>query len=413
MTAFRLFVLIAVALAIAQINEWKPLDQMIVAGVVLLLISYLWSRQSVKRVALTRRSSERGKVGDTVSDLLTIENRGRLGKLWLEIRDQSSLPGHNSSRVLNVRGRSKSEWGTKSICSRRGRFQFGPVTLRSGDPFGLFSARLPMLAPVDVLVYPAVVDLPWFTLPASTLSGGPIPDRRTQMSTPMVTGIRDYVQGDAYNKISWTATARLSRLMVKEFDIDPTSDVWLVLDLDHQYRAYAYDHEHHIPTESASTAIERWLDSTEEYAVTVAASLAKSCLKQGRGVGMIATGAHYEVIQAENSDRTYTKVLETLAVVAADGYRPLAEVLVAESRRFNRNSSLIVITSSTDPGWIDALGMITSRRVQASVVHIDRSSFDESIPSCGISERLVNSRVKTYELNYGDLLANALRSTPG
>jgi len=411
MTAIRLAILIVAALAVAQVNEWKPLDQLIAAGIVLLIITYLWSRQSVRSIAMTRRSSDRGQVGNLVSDQITIENRGRLGKLWLEVRDQSSLPGHNSSRVVNVRGRTRTEWGTQSICSRRGRFQFGPVSLRSGDPFGLFSIRMPVLSTVDVLVYPAVVDLPWFALPASTLSGGPVPDRRTQMSTPMVTGIRDYVQGDAYNRISWTATARLSRLMVKEFDIDPTSDVWLILDLDHQYRAYAYDHQETFAGGGDSTAIEKWLDSTEEYAVTVAASIARSCLNQGRGVGMIATGAHYEVIQAENSDRTYIKVLEALSVVSADGYRPLAEVLVAESRRFNRNSSLIVITSSTDPNWIEALTMITSRRVQASVVFIDRSSFDEANDGSNVLERLKNTRVRTYELNYGDLLANVLRST--
>ena len=411
MTAIRLAVLIVVALVVAQVNEWKPLDQLIIAGIVLLIITYLWSRQSVRSIAMTRRSSDRGQVGNMVSDQITIENRGRLGKLWVEVRDQSSLPGHNSSRVVNIRGRTRPEWGTQSICSRRGLFQFGTVSLRSGDPFGLFSIRKPVLATVDVLVYPAVVDLPWFVLPASTLSGGPVPDRRTQMSTPMVTGIRDYVQGDAYNRISWTATARLSRLMVKEFDIDPTSDVWLILDLDHQYRAFAYDHHESFVSGGVSSAIERWLDSTEEYAVTVAASIARSCLNQGRGVGMIATGAHYEVIQAENSDRTYTKVLEALSVVLADGYRPLAEVLVAESRRFNRNSSLIVITSSTDHNWVEALMMITSRRVQASVVFVDRSSFDEANDRGDIVERLKNTRVRTYELRYGDLLANVMRST--
>ena len=36
---------------------------------------------------------------------------------------------------------------------------------------------------------------------------------------------------DGFNRISWSATARLGRLMVKEFDQDPTADVWVVLDL--------------------------------------------------------------------------------------------------------------------------------------------------------------------------------------
>ena len=410
MTAFRLSVLVLVALVVAQLNDWRPLDRLIIAGVVLLIITYVWSQTSLRGVTVTRRiPTDRAQVGQTVSDQITLHNRSLIGKLWLEVRDHSSLPGHNASRVVNVGGRRTNEWSAQTVCAKRGRFQLGPVSLRSGDPFGLFPSRIRMRGTIDLLVYPAVIDLPAFALPSSTLSGGPSPDRRTQMVTPMVTGIRDYVQGDAFNRMSWTATARLGRLMVKEFDVDPTSDVWLILDLDQEHRA-------HVLTGEASPrlspdAIERWLDSTEEYAVAVVASLARCCLSQGRGVGMIATGSHYEIIQAERSDRTYIKMLEALAVVAADGHRRLAEVLVAEARRFNRNSSLIVVTSSTDPDWVDALTMLTSRRVQASVVFIDGSSFGGPGESSGFDERLAKSRLRSYRLRFGDQIADALRAS--
>jgi uncharacterized protein (DUF58 family) len=143
----------------------------------------------------------------------------------------------------------------------------------------------------------------------------------------------------------------------------------------------------------------------------VVASLARSCLNQGRGVGLIATGAHYEIIQAERSDRAYIKMLEALAVVAADGHRRLAEVLVAEARRFNRNSSVIVITSSTDPAWLDAMAVLTARRVQGSVVFIDATSFDGSGESRAFREQLARSRVKSYQLGFGDSIAGALRNS--
>jgi uncharacterized protein (DUF58 family) len=302
------------------------------------------------------------------------------------------------------------------VCAKRGRFLLGPVSLRSGDPLGIFPARLRMRGSIELLVYPAVIDLPNFSLPSSLLSGGPTPDRRTQTVTPMVTGIREYVQGDAFNRISWSATARLGRFMVKEFDVDPTADVWLILDLqaDHRVRA------HNGPAISSSNGgmppAEAWLDSTDEYAVTIASSLARSCLDQGRAVGLIATGAHYEIVQADRSDRAYIKILESLAVVIADGHRPLSEVLVAESRRFNRNSSLIVVTSSTDPEWISSLDMVRSRRVLSSVVFIDGSSFaSNSTENSGkqaseILDRISQARVRAYPVRYGDRIAEALRT---
>jgi uncharacterized protein (DUF58 family) len=410
-TVFRLAVLVFGALVFAQVNEWRPLDQVLVGSVAVLAFAYLWSRLSFRGVVVSRRiPSDRAQVGLVVNDQITVQNRSFVGKLWLEVRDHSTLPEHLASRVINLGPRKSSSWLAETVCARRGRYQLGPVSLRSGDPLGLFPARLRMRGSIDLLVYPAVLDLPGFALPASNLTGGPTPDRRTQTVTPMVTGIREYVQGDAFNRISWSATARMARLMVKEFDVDPTSDVWLILDLQADYRVKAVRDAPVAEHRAGTQTVESWLDSTDEYAVTVVSSLARSCLDQGRAVGMIATGAHYEVIQADRSDRAYVKMLESLAVVIADGHRPLSEVLVAEARRFNRNSSLIVVTSSTDPEWIDALDVIRTRRVQSSVVFIDGSTFEQHSVTEPILDRLTKSRVRVYPVRYGDRIADALRT---
>jgi uncharacterized protein (DUF58 family) len=412
MTVFRLSLLVFGALVFAQINEWRPLDQILVASVAVLTIAYLWSRLSLRGIVVSRRiPSDRAQVGRVVSDQITVQNRSWIGKLWLEVRDHSSLPEHGASRVINIGPRKTTEWNVQTICARRGRYQLGPVSLRSGDPLGIFPARIRMRGSIEVLVYPAVIDLPGFSLPPSALSGGPSPDRRTQTVTPMVTGIREYVQGDAFNRISWSATARLSRLMVKEFDIDPTSDVWLILDLHADYRVKSHRGHDFSAYAESTPPVEAWLDSTDEYAVTAVSSLARSCLDEGRAVGMIATGAHFEVIQAERSDRAYIKMLESLAVVLADGHRPLSEVLVAESRRFNRNSALIVVTSSTDPSWVDALDLLRTRRVQSSVVFVDGASFGDEQQADHIFQRLTRARVRVYRMGYGDRIADALRTT--
>src|SRR6187397_1869415 len=101
MTGFRLAVHALADLAIAQINEWRPLDQLIVGGVVVLAITYVWSWPSLRGVVVTRRvPSDRAQVGQLVSDQLTVRNRSWLGNLLLEIRDHSTLPDHGVSRVV-------------------------------------------------------------------------------------------------------------------------------------------------------------------------------------------------------------------------------------------------------------------------------------------------------------------------
>ena len=91
--------------------------------------------------------------------------------------------------------------------------------------------------------------------------------------TPNVAGVRDYTPSDGFNR-TWSATARLGRLMVEEFDQDPTADVWIVLDLHDIPHRPATRPVNWILDDRGRWPAEAWLDSTEEYAVTVAASLA-------------------------------------------------------------------------------------------------------------------------------------------
>jgi uncharacterized protein (DUF58 family) len=261
---------------------------------------------------------------------------------------------------------------------------------------------------IDLVVYPAAVDLRGFPFPAGHLTGASTSNRHSPFVTSSVAGVREYVPGDAYNRISWSSTARTGQLMVKEFDDDPTSDVWLVVDLDRQHSV----HRDRSPVSEADQPgrlpVEAWLDATEEYAVTIAASLAHRSLEQGRNVGMIASGAHYTVLPADRSDRQYLKLLELLAVVQADGNVPLAEVLVAEARRFTRQSTLIIVTSSTDESWIGALAGIASRRVRVAVIFVESETFGPAPSSILTVSGLVAAGIPLHLVKCGDDLTRAL-----
>jgi hypothetical protein len=123
---------------------------------------------------------------------------------------------------------------------------------------------------------------------------------------------------------------------------------------------------------------------------------------------MIATAAHYEILQAERSERQLVRVLEALAVIEADGQRPLGEVLGAESRRFSRHTGLIVVTSSLDPAWIGSLDALAAKRVRASAVFIDPESFGGLHPADEIRDRLEQTRIPFQWVRYGDTISSAL-----
>ncbi len=411
MNALKVVLLLLGIVVLAQVNDWPFLNQLVVALLGLLIVAYVWSRLSLRSVSITRvTSADRAQVGQQVAERIEVRNRGWFPKLWLEVRDYSTLPGHEASRVVHVRGRSRTVWEVDTLCVRRGRYRVGPLVVRSGDPFGLFPRSMRVPGSHELIVYPATVDVSGFPLPRGTISGGRATPKRNPFITPSVAGIREYSSGDAFNRISWAATARLGKLMIKEFDFDPSADIWLVLDLEREHHRSAAPEA---TRASAGREAFEWLDSTEEYAVTIAASLARRCLDEGRSVGLIASGGFHEVIPADRSDRQYMKILEALAVIRAEGVRPLAEVLLVEGRRFGRQSGLVTITPSTDEGWVAAMVEIVGRQVPASAIVVEPSTFAPADGSLFVVSGLVAAGIPTQLVKYGDDIGSTLSSGRG
>lgn len=394
----------------------------LLAGLVALAIAWAWLNLQgleVERETLTHRAN----VGEYARERISIRNRWLFPKLWVELRDESELPMHGQGFVTYLGRRQRGRWLARTLCTIRGRFTLGPATLISGDPFGIVRMRRRVPATSEIIVYPQMVDLPAFRLPSAELPGGQATRARTFHVTPNVATIRDYVPGDSFNRIHWRSTARTGRLMVKEFELDPSADVYIVLDMQErmvvrdtreiQRHAEQVDERALAPwwMRSPSTAQRPTplLPSTEEYAVMAAASVARALLAQNRVVGMVAWGQHREVIPAEREARQIFKILEALAILRAHSPQSLAEVLLAESQRFGRNCTLVIITSSLDERWVGALQQLLYRGIRATVLFVDPQSFGGWRDPEPILLRLAELRVPTYRLKQGQPLGDALQ----
>ncbi len=108
----------------------------------LLLISWAWVRYQGPRVELLREM--RGgwaQVGDELIEGWEVRNNSWLPLLWLQVDDASTLPGYNARRVGAAGPNAFQEWTTTAVCTRRGRYRVGPLTLELTDPLGLFRYR--------------------------------------------------------------------------------------------------------------------------------------------------------------------------------------------------------------------------------------------------------------------------------
>ncbi len=387
------------------------------AGAILVL-SFAWAWINVHWVKVTRHvRTQHVQVGGFVEERLIVKNTGPLPKLWLELKDHSGLPLHKASRVVsNLGSKRQQSWPVRTPCYRRGRFTLGPISLSSGDPFGLFplTKELPSNFTFNVVVYPAAVDLPAFQPPVGQQIGGDALRRRTHYVTTNVSGVREYVSGDSFNRIHWPSTARTGRIMVKEFELDPVADVWIFLDMEKRVQAGLSYNE--IPLPVLPKVYWEKLPkfelpaSTEEYGVTIAASLAKHFLRQNRNVGLVtyANVQHRDFAQSDRGERQLTRIYEMLAVTQAHGTIPLAEVLATETMRLNRNTMVLIVTPATDMDWIIAARNLSNRGVKATAIVIDPGSFGMPFNSVNVEIELTASHISHYVVSKGDALEQAL-----
>ena len=297
------------------------------------------------------------RAGDMLRATYTVRNTSRLPKLWLEVHNPTTLPVALPGQAITIGPRGERSWSVHVPLTRRGHFRVDPLALRTGDPLGLFESNAAIGGYSTVVVYPRVEVLPGWRMPPAFVEGSHAEKVRTPHVTPTATSIREYVPGDAYNRIHWKASARQSQLLVKEFELEQTSDVCIFLDL------HASGH-----TGSGD-------DSTLEYGVSATASIAARALVENRKVALTASGRRISPIPADRGPRQYQKIMETLAAVAADGARPFHEVLVENVPRLRRGMTALIITPALDAAWVRPLNGLRQRGVEAFVILLDAPAF--------------------------------------
>lgn len=381
----------------------------------LLTISLIWSWLSVRWISISRKTrARRAQVGRSLDEVFIIRNRSILPKLWLEIRDHSNLPGHRASQVVPaLRGRSNYRWYVETPCLVRGEFQLGPITIISGDPFGFFLSPRRLEAISRVVVFPATVPINHVHLPIGQISGGDAQRRRAHNITTNAAGVRDYAPGDSFNRIHWSSSARKDRLIVKEFEIDPLVDVWLFVD----FSSASVVEEPGLQRIGQTGTIvpvnaQAIPPSTEEYAVVLAASLAKYFIDSERALGFAAYAPHREILQPEHGNRQLNRIFEILAVARSFSQYSLAQMLALETPYFTRGTTLIVVTASLDPAWVTQAQILSRRGIRPMCILIDPYSFGGGIQAHEMTGLLRLAKVPTLTVRKNDDLAAALSQRP-
>ncbi len=360
-----------------------------------MLISLAWAAANLAWIRVTvERRWESPKVGRFIDAELLITNKSLLPKAILEIRDMEALPAQVTGKVLNLLPFQTVRWHVQAPLKKRGVYSLGPPRVFSSDPFGLFRLSRAFQGTEEVTVYPLTVDLHNFWLSPNDLFHQGSHYQHIHESAPSVSNIRDYNPGDGLQRIHWPSTARTQKLMVKQFENEIGNHLWIVLDMHHGVKAGGD------------------IDNTEEYGITIAASIAERFLATGWPVGLIAHGEARCFLAPQLGGAALDDILRALAMARATGSEALAETLRQSWSHFGASSRVVIITSSADSAWIEHVSTSSIQRPQLTVVLIDAQSFGGSQDASTAVGLLQGNSILTYLVRRGDDLATALDYRP-
>ncbi|MEZ4541272.1 MAG: DUF58 domain-containing protein [Chloroflexota bacterium] len=358
----------------------------LVALLGLVAVSFFWARALARGLSAERRLKYGWvSVGDRLEEEFTLANTSGMPALWVEVRDQSSVPGYHIGAVRSVGSIDVVRWRQASVCHRRGQYQLGPWEIRSGDPFGIFRAVRRYEATQEIIIHPPIHAALPIPLPPGRLEGRARSRERSPQATVNAATVRDYHPLDPYRWIHWPTTARRGNLFVRQFERDAAGDIRLVLDC------------------REAVQLGEGAAGTEEHAVLLAASLAARALDEMRGVGLNAYGREPQIVPPGLGAGQQWRILRALALLRADGDTDLARVLREFGVSARRGSAAVIITPAVETDWLPQLAQLARQGVECQVILLDRASFGGEGNSETLRQTINLLGVRCATLRQGDL----------
>lgn len=263
-----LLIVLLLALAVAGLNTGQNLLLLLSA----LLFSFLcihWYLQASTRLRIRfRREFPPVVFADEPFHVrITLDNR----KLFypavsLSVGDLGDgLTVRSLAYFLLVPGRSQRWSAYEAVYSSRGLHRVDSLFYRTRFPFGVLEKTIIIPAPLEVLVYPRIREVTEHP-PEGGLMGQEQRPRRGPGTEHF--GFHDYTPAEDSRLIHWPTSARIGRLLVREFEQEEQREVVVVLD------------------NSAPDEDLPGFEAAFEAAVSQAASYAVRFLREGCAVGL-------------------------------------------------------------------------------------------------------------------------------
>lgn len=264
-TGWAVITLVIVGLVLAVAFQWVEALACALAGVVALLLAAMRVAWRPPHVVSIRVPNERIVAGQTAVGEISVRNErarsARSGIIELPI-------GTGTGEFVVPPLGAHETWDEMFLISsrHRGLINVGPARAVRSDALGLLRRVRMWDEPVLLHVHPRTVRVPFdatgFQLDVEGVATG-----KLSSSDVSFHALRDYEPGDDRRAVHWQSTARLGKLIVRQYEETHRSHHVIVLD----------------------TSRDAWDHDSFETAVSVAGSLGLANLRESRPVSLSTT----------------------------------------------------------------------------------------------------------------------------
>jgi Protein of unknown function DUF58 len=402
-----------------------------------LLLSRFFSRSWADNLEASRFcGDEILEIGGIAEVTVEVKNKGLFPIPWLVIEDWLprdalvQMPHRIKAEGLRLTLTRLAPGESKSLNYRvsflmRGYYQLGPLTIETGDVFGLHRRFRVAAEPHFALALPKVLPLRGYSLASRRPMGEIHVSHRLFEDPTLVAGIRPYQPGDPMNRIHWRATARTGQLHSRICEASRVAGATFLLDF----------HEQSFQDTGAI--------ASAELAVVTVASLANAVFLMGQQIGLVSNGrdaadrireqgwqsdftsraeAQQRAFQMDKTTRLqpvmvetgkglerFNRILETLARLEHTDGLEFPEMVGEAISRIPRDATVVPVLRKVTPAIAVSLGNLVRRGFLVTAVVI---SFDidvtpdwasppdwaEMLLAQGVDFRVVNTEESVTDL---------------
>ncbi len=353
------FHFIALMLAISLLTNQHILGLISFWFLLVVLAAHLWRKYALSKITIERSLSTTHIFPDTPVEMqLRVINRKFLPLARVDLFDPMPkaieiakarfIPSIKANRKVLVRSLSLGWYESLTQhyqlnCPERGLYRLGPISMRTGDPFGFFLVQAELPSTDQIVVYPRLLTPQELPITARQLLGSQL-TRQSLLSDPtQIIGIRDYHTHDPLKAIHWSASARRGTLQSRINQPATELEVLCLLDIN------TFDH------------VWQGIDSARaEHLISLTATVCQQLTSAGYSVGlatnaMTITGGRTLHLKSSRSPSQPPRLLEALAHVSPYASIKLDRLLRSLPAQINAGTTIILMSAIAPAKTLGAL----------------------------------------------------------